>query len=319
MNFNPLLLEAAGQYIGEAEWPGAKSNPVISGFFAASGNSEVTSDEVPWCAAFVGAVLAQIGLQGTGKLNARSYADWGAAIPLKDAMPGDIVVFWRESPRSWKGHVAFLVRFDGADRVVVRGGNQRNRVADETYSVGQILCVRRAVQSGPGARPVLQIGSKNAFVYELQDRLARLGYAVGNRDGVYGVEVRRAVLAFQADQEIEVDGVVGGETWGKLKTATPKPMRSVSAADLRQRGSTIVKNADTIDVVAGVTTATATISTVASSAQQAEGALAVVTRIVTDHWPTLILVGALVTVIVLTGRIRKARVEDAQSGAHMGR
>lgn len=319
MNYNPLILEAAGQYIGEAEWPGSKTNPVISGFFAASGNSEVTSDEVPWCAAFVGAVLAQIGLQGTGKLNARSYKDWGATIALKDAKPGDIIVFWRESPQSWKGHVGFLVRFEGSDRVIVRGGNQRNRVADDSYPVGQILAVRRAVQVGPASRPVLQFGSKNAFVYELQDRLTRLGYFVGNRDGEFGKEVRRAVLAFQADQGIEQDGVVGGITWEKLFSASPKALRNVSANDLRQRGSTIVKNADTIDVVAGLTTATATISTVASSAQQAEGALGIVTRIVTDHWPTLILVGALVAVIVLSGRIRKARVEDARSGAHMGR
>lgn len=318
-NYNPLILEAAGQYVGTAEWPGAKHNPVISGFFAASGNAEVVSDEVPWCAAFVGAVLAQIGLQGTGKLNARSYEKWGLPVSLRDAKPGDIVVFWRESPQSWKGHVAILVRFDGADRVIVRGGNQDNTVKDESYPVGQIVAIRRGTKTPENGRPVLRYGDTGPSVMDLQDRLARLRYPVGHRDGKFGSLTREGVLAFQADNGLTTDGIVGARTWATLVDAPPRPERDVTAADLRRSGSEIVTKADTGEVVVGLATAAQAAQTVAQAAQEAEGTLGVLTRLVTDHWPALLVLGALGTVWLIVRQIRLARVRDARSGAHTGR
>lgn len=318
MNYNPLILEAAGNYVGEAEWPGAKNNPVIQGFFAASGHSEKMADEVPWCAAFVGAVLAQVGLIGTGKLNARSYVDWGEEVPISQAKPGDIVVFWRVSPQSWQGHVAFFLHFKG-DRVVVRGGNQRNKVSDEEYPTSQIIAVRRAVRRNESGYPTLRIGSKGQFVRTAQQLLKELGYFPGNLDGHFGPNTQKALLAFQADHGLPTNGVVDDQVWKSLNDGVPREQRNLTTEDLRERGSTIVKNSDTIDVVAGITGVGATVSAVTASVQEAEGALAVLSRIVTEHWPMLLIAGALVTVVVLSGRIRAARLRDAQSGAHMGR
>lgn len=133
--------KAAGEYLGLQEWPGARHNPRVVEFFAKSGNPWVKDDETAWCAAFVGAVLAQIGLQGTGKLNARSYLNWGE--PVRDPVPGDVVVFWRGSPSGWQGHVAFFVRDDG-DNIIVRGGNQGNAVSDARYPKSRLLGYRRA-------------------------------------------------------------------------------------------------------------------------------------------------------------------------------
>lgn len=321
MNFNTLIFEAAGQHIGEAEWPGAKHNPVIAGFFEASGNPQVKADEVPWCAAFVGAVLAQVGLTGTGKLNARSYMEWGVKVSLRDAKPGDVVILWRESPQSWKGHVAFFVRWDGTDRVILRGGNQRNRVSDDSYPISQILGVRRAVKQDSNGRATVRYGSTGAFVYDLQDNLIRHGFYVGKRDGIFGDETRNGLLAFQAKQDppIEVDGIAGAETWAALDKPVARDMRDVDAKELRKRGSTTIKNADTIDVLAGASALGTTATAVSQAASDAEGALAVTTRLITDHWPTLLVVAALVGVVLLSNRIRASRVKDAQTGAHMGR
>lgn len=141
MNANAAILSAAGEHLGLKEWPGAKHNPRVVEFFEQSGHSWVKDDETPWCAAFVGAVLASVGLQGTGKLNARSYLDWGQAVD--DPRPGDVVVFWRGSKNGWQGHVAFFVRWDGDDGLIVRGGNQGNAVSDARYPRDRLLGFRR--------------------------------------------------------------------------------------------------------------------------------------------------------------------------------
>jgi uncharacterized protein (TIGR02594 family) len=137
------IFEIAGRYLGEREISGIKHNPVIVDMFAKAGNSGIKDDETAWCAAYVGAVLHDAGLRGTGKLNARSYLNWGKGVAFKDAQEGDIVVLWRESRSSWKGHVAFFVRFEG-DNVILRGGNQRDSVSDATYQRHKILDIRRA-------------------------------------------------------------------------------------------------------------------------------------------------------------------------------
>ena len=43
-----------------------------------------------------------------------------------------------------------------------------------------------------------------------------MGYNVGPVDGIFGPRTERAVLAFQADKGLSIDGVVGNETWKAL-------------------------------------------------------------------------------------------------------
>lgn len=140
---NNAILSAARAYVGTQEWPGAQHNPVIVEFAAAAGAAWVQDDETPWCASFVGAVLAQVGLPNTGKLNARSYLDWGDRVQVPDAQPGDIVVFWRGARDGWQGHVGFLVGWDG-DNPIVLGGNQGDAVSIKPYPRNRLLQVRRA-------------------------------------------------------------------------------------------------------------------------------------------------------------------------------
>lgn len=132
MSLNAAILEAAGRHLGVEEWPGARHNPAIVGFAKGAGHPQVRDDETPWCASFVGAVLAELGLPTTGSLSARSYEKWGRGVQVQVAEPGDVVVLWRGSPTSWQGHVAFLVRLKG-DACILRGGNQGNRVSDHPY------------------------------------------------------------------------------------------------------------------------------------------------------------------------------------------
>jgi uncharacterized protein (TIGR02594 family) len=129
-------------HLGLKEMPGVNASPIITGMFAKSGHPEVTSDEVAWCAAFVGACLFDAGVKGTESLAARSYLKWGQAVDLKDAQPGDVVVFWRGSPDSWQGHVGFYA--GQTDKMIrVLGGNQNNAVSYAYYPKARLLGVRR--------------------------------------------------------------------------------------------------------------------------------------------------------------------------------
>lgn len=317
---NAAILATAGSYLGLEEWPGARHNPEIMAMFGAAGHGWVQDDETPWCSAFVGAVLAQLGLPHTARLNARSYLEWGAPVALEEAKPGDVVVFWRGNPGGSQGHVAFYVRHEDS-RILVRGGNQGNRVSDAWYPADRLLGVRRySAALAQLARPTLREGMKGAAVRELQDELRRLRHFAGRADGIFGPRTLAAVLAFQAAEGIATDGIVGPVTWRRMADAEPLPERDVDADELRARGSRTIKDADLTEVVASGTAAVAIAREAAGVLEEGRGVLETITALVTDQWPALLAIAvALVLVFALTGRIKAARVSDARSGAHMGR
>lgn len=66
--------------------------------------------------------------------------------------------------------------------------------------------------------PLLKPGMEDDAVISLQQLLTAKGYYEEDWDGVYGELTKRAVMAYQADNELETDGEVGGKTWYKLLT-----------------------------------------------------------------------------------------------------
>ena len=57
-------------------------------------------------------------------------------------------------------------------------------------------------------------------VFSEQQQLAERGYDVGDADGKLGPKTEAAIRAFQRDQHIQVDGVVGPQTLGALGQAS---------------------------------------------------------------------------------------------------
>jgi peptidoglycan hydrolase-like protein with peptidoglycan-binding domain len=51
------------------------------------------------------------------------------------------------------------------------------------------------------------------IVANLQRNLGRLGYGSGPADGWFGARTANAVKAFQADNGLPVDGVMGPKSW----------------------------------------------------------------------------------------------------------
>jgi uncharacterized protein (TIGR02594 family) len=335
VNYNAAILETAGGYLGLKEWPGARHNDQIVDFFEDVGHSWVQDDETPWCAAFVGSVLAQLGLAHSGKLNARSYETYGHNVYIRDARAGDIAVFYRGDPNGWQGHVAFVVRFSG-DKVLVRGGNQGNAVSDAWYPITRLICIRRATKGTDSetGRPILRKGDKSPFVKEAQTLLAARGYHVGAVDGIMGRLTEQAVRTLQSDSSLLVDGEIGDNTWKVLlRSDVVAPERSHTEETLREADSTIIAKADEGEKtvkkgVLGVGTAIS-LDTVLAVENKLGGADGAASKM--DGWLSLIAdravpIGILAACVFLyfylpsiMQAIRNSRVEDARSGRHIGR
>ena len=118
----PKWITIARTYLGTKEGVDDADNPVVVGFYKLAGHPEVKHDAVPWCAAFVGAVLALAGIKGTGTLWALDYSKWGQK--LKGPALGAIAT----KTRNGGGHVFFVVGWD-KDYVYGLGGNQGDAVS----------------------------------------------------------------------------------------------------------------------------------------------------------------------------------------------
>ena len=114
--------------------------------YLTTGGQNIDPATTAWCAAFVDATLRQSGMEGTGKLNARSYLDWGQ--PVDQPQRGDVAVFSRGDPNGWQGHVGFFDGYDEAGKIRVLGGNQGDAVSLASYDPSQLLGFRRAGEGG---------------------------------------------------------------------------------------------------------------------------------------------------------------------------
>lgn len=325
--YNAMILEVAHSFMGLKEFPGAQHNPEIVEMFKEAGHGWVQDDETPWCAAFIGSVLAQIGLQGTGELNARSYLTWGEKVPLNKSQPGDICVFWRGSPSGWQGHVAILVKYE-RDSLLVRGGNQGNKVSDQWYPVTKLLDVRRAVIEGSKTqmRPVLRRGDKGVFVTDLQTQLAELKYHLGEIDGHFGPMTETSVLSFQSDNDLTTDGVVGRVTWDALGKARPRSLGSsrseTTVDDLRKKGSRTIKDADGAGKAAAgglLATLAGWATTLLDGAGAAQGRVQSLLSDIPDWLFFVAMALAMVAVLYYLKKVKDHRVDDARSGRNTGR
>ncbi|MBS4538765.1 peptidoglycan-binding protein [Clostridium sp. D2Q-11] len=63
----------------------------------------------------------------------------------------------------------------------------------------------------------LRLGSTGNDVKLLQSVLSKVGYDPGPIDGVFGDATRQAVIEFQRDNGLTVDGIVGPNTWNLLE------------------------------------------------------------------------------------------------------
>lgn len=141
----PAWLAAAWAELGVREIKGRKHDARVLSYYREAGHAEIGNDEVPWCAAFLGAMLKRGGCESSGSLMARSYLKWG--VPLDEAKPGAVAVLSRGSNPAL-GHVGFIV---GAakGKVFLLGGNQSDSVSIAAFDAKKVLGFRWPAQAVP--------------------------------------------------------------------------------------------------------------------------------------------------------------------------
>lgn len=130
----PKYIGEAKKLLGEKEVKGKLANQTILDLYKDVGHN-IQSDEVPWCAAFVGACLVRANKPSTGTLLARDYLKYGTK--LKGPKQYSIGIM-RRGNSSWQGHVGFVVDFNDT-HVWLLGGNQRDAVNVTKYPRSQFL------------------------------------------------------------------------------------------------------------------------------------------------------------------------------------
>lgn len=172
-------------------------------------------------------------------------------------------------------------------------------------------------------RPVLRLRSKGWAVKQLQRELTALGYHVGRIDGIFGARTRSAVLAFQADNHLIADGVVGNATYEALDDGLARPIAeeraNASVAGLAVDGSRIAQASIAQGAAGTVFTAGGALSII----EQSSGSVSRITRSLGTFGDALSALGPWIGGLVIAGgvyvviqavRAARARRDDHRTG-----
>lgn len=253
------------------------------------------------------------------------------------------LIEWHE-----KGCNAYADKDDAISiRKLINGGNINVSVA----RLNGVPEVREALADAkriwPDGAPVLvadplscRLGDRGQRVTDLQNRLTAAGYPCGPIDGHFGKLTERAVAAFQVAHGVSGTGIADASLWATLEAAKPVAVAraDVTAADLKAAGSETVSittkakkvfgtlfginAALAVDDQSGFGLADAAIAQgeklkgLASRSTDLVGSIpALSPRMIA----AIVAAAALFAVWRWFDRIEKRRVQDAQTGAHVGR
>lgn len=129
-------VEAARKYEGLTEVPGPGTNPTIAKWLQRL-RAWWSDDEVPWCGVAVAAWMQEAGITLPKHwYRAVAWMDWGANLSMPTY--GCVVIFSRKGG----GHVGLVVGEDEHGRLMVLGGNQRDRVTIAPFDRARVLGYR---------------------------------------------------------------------------------------------------------------------------------------------------------------------------------
>jgi uncharacterized protein (TIGR02594 family) len=226
----PDWLDTMRAITGLSEVPGQGDNEKILGMAKsiakaypemASYCAQYRHDATPWCGLCVAYCMTQAGVRpvfgetDTDKfLWARAWDDprWGDV--LDEPRPGCVVVMSRQGG----GHVTLFESATGSS-YHCRGGNQSDAVNVSTYPKSSVIALMWPRAGGPvppGPRPELSRGDTGPAVAEVQ---TILGIPI---DSMFGPVTEAGVKGFQAGWGLEVDGVVGPQSWEALDDLAAK-------------------------------------------------------------------------------------------------
>lgn len=169
----------------------------------------------------------------------------------------------------------------------------------------------------------LKVGSTGSAVQGLQQMLTGLGYHVGTIDGQFGGRTRAAVMAFQADNHLVSDGIVGRLTREALEAARPReiaPARKAATLASLAAGGSRIATASMRGGIAGLALsgggAVAVIDQLTGAISGITGQADAIEALIAEHG---LVTGAVILAAGLfvawqSWRAGQARVQDHRSG-----
>jgi len=235
------------------------SNPKIEGMATYIGKkfpeqedyaSQYTDDSIAWCGVCTAFCLAVCDISGPfGEEDtdrwmwAQSFANDDGFTHMAEPVPGTIVVMSREGG----GHVTLFEEWDDG-MLVCRGGNQSNCVNTSRYDPSTVIayCWPREFPHPPAPEPErreLSRGDSGPDVVAVQELLLGVAFA----DGDFGSQTDAAVKGFQMATGLDVDGVIGSDTWkeldrleGRLDDGTPYLDEALAEAVIELAGDSAI-------------------------------------------------------------------------------
>lgn len=210
------------------------------------------------------------------------------------------------------------------------GDYMRKRISFYLSEMGEGIAPLALPEHIPANYPTIQIGDRGPIVKIWQQYLHEMGYFPGKIDGIFGKRTRGPSLAYQADNGLRPDGVIGPRTWATQKIAAPMPLRDITIKDLDDSGTLKdLSRSDRLADGAAVVSIGKTVQMVKDQTDQAAEVIAKAQGIadqgrglweaVLPYWPI-----AAIAVVYLVWRgmnqsTRMRRLKDAITGAHVGR
>ena len=125
---------------GESPIAGPQANKQVLAFLAATSYPKGSSDEVPWCSAFLVWIFQQCGLKTSATAAALSWMQFGSQVT--EPVIGDVVVLAWPVGAPVHYHVGLFIR-EVANGIYILAGNQDNTVDIALWKKADVLGYRR--------------------------------------------------------------------------------------------------------------------------------------------------------------------------------
>ena len=212
------FLRVVEPYIGKVllvlDW---ETNPGVSGQNAAFGHNEYADSFLQLLRHRTGATpliyMSKSVTRGDWGATAAEFPLWGAqyaSMSRRGWEPNP----WTDSSPWGPWESPLLHQYTSRGRIAGYEGDLDLSLADCTTQNWMSLAgeVRKPDIS---KLPLLKMGSRNKTVKVLQERLNAFGAGL-QTDGIFGRLTKAAVMEFQRERGLLVDGIVGPQTWGAL-------------------------------------------------------------------------------------------------------
>lgn len=228
------VLRQAHARVGIKETPPNSNNVDCNTWFyghAVADGKPNKGDTYPWCAVEMSYIFHLVGYDNL-IIKTASCATMGNWFKkngqfFKEPQVGDIVFYKFKTNRNnnWTNHVGLVVDVlsNGTIRTIegntsITSNDNGGSVMLRTRDFKNIVGFGRPLYYGKEAtRPTLKYGVKSDSVKYLHTLLRKFHYGVSADNNYFDSTTKICVIDFQANHNLEVDGIVGANTWRELE------------------------------------------------------------------------------------------------------